>query len=217
MKKAVIFDLDGTLTDTLSSIADTANAVLVKNNFPAQPSDAYKQFMGDGAKVLIERALKAAGDNQIEEHIDKMLGEYLELFQTGCLSGVKPFKNIPELLNELKEREIKICVLSNKPHPMTNEVVKNIFGENFFDIVQGQSDDIPPKPNQKGIQSIVKRLEVKAEECLYVGDSGVDMDTGNLAEMESVGVLWGFRDRNELEAHKAAYIIADPLELLKLL
>ena len=217
MKKAVIFDLDGTLTDTLSSIANTANTVLKNNNFPPQPTEAYKQFAGDGAKVLIERALKAAGDNEVEEHINEVLAQYLKLFEKGCIEGVKPFKNIPELLKELKERGIKICILSNKPQMMTIEVVNNIFGENIFDIVQGQSEEIPPKPHQKGIQSIMKRLEVKAEECLYVGDSGVDMDTGNLAGIESVGVLWGFREKSELEAHNATYIISDPLEILTII
>lgn len=217
MKQAVIFDLDGTLTDTIGSIAEAGNAMLTLRGYAPQPVDAYRYFAGDGAKVLVLRALTAAGDPNPEGSLAEALEQYMDIFARTCTNGVKPFDGIPELLRELKLRGIHTAVLSNKPHPMTVDVVQSIFGEGVFTIVQGQTAEIPPKPNQTGVHHILTELDLKPEDCLYVGDTDVDMDTGRNAGIETVGVLWGFRDEAELMAHHAAHIISHPLQILELL
>lgn len=217
MKRAVIFDLDGTLTDTVGSIAEAGNAMLTLRGWNAQPVDAYRYFAGDGAKTLVLRALTAAGDPEAEHSLSEALAQYMDFFAKTCTHGVKPFDGIPELLAQLKQRDIRIAVLSNKPHPMTVDVVHCFFGETLFDVVQGQTADIPPKPDQTGVQRILSQLNLSAEDCLYVGDTDTDMDTGRNASMETIGVLWGFRGEDELKAHHADHIISHPLQLLDLL
>ena len=217
LKQAIIFDLDGTLTDTVGSIAEAGNAMLTLRGWQAQAVDAYRYFAGDGAKALVLRALIAAGDNNAEQSLPEALAQYMEIFAETCTHGVKPFDGIPELLTQLKERGVRIAVLSNKPHPMTVDVVHSFFGESLFDVVQGQTADIPPKPDQTGVQHILAQLNLHAEDCLYVGDTDTDMDTGRNASMETVGVLWGFRGEEELKAHHADHIISHPLQLLELL
>lgn len=217
MKHAVIFDLDGTLTDTVGSIAEAGNAMLTLRGYAPQPVDAYRYFAGDGAKMLVLRALTAAGDPDPECSLPQALEQYMEIFARTCTNGVNPFDGIPELLNELKARSIHTAVLSNKPHPMTVDVVHSIFGDGVFTIVQGQTADIPPKPDQTGVQRILAQLNLQPKDCLYVGDTDVDMDTGRNAGMETVGVLWGFRDEAELKAHRADHIISHPLQILELL
>lgn len=217
MKKAVIFDLDGTLTDTVGSIAEAGNAMLKRRGFEPQPVDAYRFFAGDGAKTLVLRALAAAGETEPEAVIDEALAQYMDIFATTCTNGVKPFDGIVELLNTLKERGIAAAVLSNKPHPMTCTVVQEIFGDAVFAVVQGQEAGMPPKPDQTGIKRILAQLNLQPEDCLYVGDTDTDMDTACNAGMEGVGVLWGFRQEAELREHHASHIISHPLQLLELL
>ncbi len=217
MKQAVIFDLDGTLTDTVGSIANASNQMLQLRGLPVQPVDAYRYYAGDGAKALVLRALKAAGDEEAEDHITEALEQYMAIFAQVCTQGVKPFDGIPELLRELKTRGIRTAVLSNKPHPMTVDVVRSFFGDDTFTLVQGQCAEIPPKPDQRGVNHILSLLGLSAADCLYVGDTDTDMQTGKNAGMDTVGVLWGFRDEEELRRHHADYIIAHPLQLLELL
>ena len=217
MKKAVIFDLDGTLTDTIGSIAEAGNAMLTLRGLQPQPVDSYRFFAGDGAKALVLRALAAAGEGDPAAVIDQALAQYMNIFKDTCTHGVKPFDGIVELLAEMKQRGIAAAVLSNKPHPMTVDVVHSFFGTETFAVVQGQTADIPPKPDQTGINRILAQLKLSSADCLYVGDTDTDMDTGRNAGIETVGVLWGFRDEAELRKHHADHIIAHPLEMLKLL
>ncbi len=217
MKQAVIFDLDGTLTDTVGSIANACNQMLQLRGYEPQPVDAYRYYAGDGAKALVLRALKAAGDEAVETHINEALAQYMGIFAETCTVGVKPFDGIPELLQELKTRGVHTAVLSNKPHPMTVDVVRSFFGDDTFTLVQGQCEGIPPKPDQTGVNHILSQLGLQAEDCLYVGDTDTDMQTGKNAKMDTVGVLWGFRDEEELRRHHADYIITHPLQLLELL
>ncbi len=217
MKQAVIFDLDGTLTDTVGSIANACNSMLKLRGLEAQPIDAYRYYAGDGAKMLVLRALKAAGDSDAESSLSEALEQYMNIFAKTCTDGVKPFDGIPELLSELKSRGIRTAVLSNKPHPMTVDVVNSFFPEGTFTIIQGQTADIPPKPDQKGVEHILSLLKLSADACLYVGDTDTDMQTGKNAGMETIGVLWGFRDEDELRRHNADHIIAEPLQLLNFL
>ena len=217
MKQAVIFDLDGTLTDTVGSIAEAGNRLLALRDYKPQPVDAYRYFAGDGAKTLVLRLLTAAGDPHPECSLPEALKQYMDIFSETCTHNVAPFAGIPELLRELSDRGVRTAVLSNKPHPMTLDVVHTFFGPDVFTVIQGQTAQIPPKPDQTGVQHILQKLNLSAADCLYVGDTNVDMDTGRNAGIDTVGVLWGVRDEAELRAHHATYIVSQPLAILDLL
>ena len=213
LKQAIIFDLDGTLTDTVGSIAEAGNAMLTLRGWQAQAVDAYRYFAGDGAKALVLRALIAAGDSNAEQSLPEALAQYMEIFAETCTHGVKPFDGIPELLTQLKERGVRIAVLSNKPHPMTVDVVHSFFGESLFDVVQGQTADIPPKPDQTGVQHILAQL---LKGVLGVIAQGLDMGIGSTGtDQEVVGKAADPIDLQELDIHalfgiqSLGYLIGD--------
>ena len=213
MKKAVIFDLDGTLADTIASITYCGNLALSRFGLPSFGEEDYKHFVGDGAAMLIRRALLAAGDERLE-HFDEVYEAYLEIFAKDCMYQVKPYEGICALLEELKRLSVRIAVLSNKPDRDSLRVVEALFGKGYFDFVQGQRADIPRKPDPAGVYRIMEAFVLPAGDFLYVGDSGVDMKTGRAAGIFTVGVLWGFRDRKELVENGADAVISKPLELL---
>ena len=213
MKKAVIFDLDGTLADTIASITYCGNLALSRFGLPSFGEEDYKHFVGDGAAMLIRRALLAAGDERLE-HFDEVYETYLEIFAKDCMYQVKPYEGICALLEELKRLSVRIAVLSNKPDRDSLRVVEALFGKGYFDFVQGQRADIPRKPDPAGVYRIMEAFVLPAGDFLYVGDSGVDMKTGRAARIFTVGVLWGFRDREELVENGADAVISKPLELL---
>lgn len=213
MKKAVIFDLDGTLADTIASITYCGNLALSRFALPSFGEEDYKHFVGDGAAMLIRRALLAAGDERLE-HFDEVYETYLEIFAKDCMYQVKPYEGICALLEELKRLSVRIAVLSNKPDRDSLRVVEALFGKGYFDFVQGQRADIPRKPDPAGVYRIMEAFVLPAGDFLYVGDSGVDMKTGRAAGIFTVGVLWGFRDRKELVENGADAVISKPLELL---
>lgn len=213
MKKAVIFDLDGTLADTIASITYCGNLALSRFGLPSFGEEDYKHFVGDGAAMLVRRALLAAGDERLE-HFDEVYEAYLEIFAKDCMYQVKPYEGICALLEELKRLSVRIAVLSNKPDRDSLRVVEALFGKGYFDFVQGQREDIPRKPDPAGVYRIMEAFVLPAGDFLYVGDSGVDMKTGRAAGIFTVGVLWGFRDREELVENGADAVISKPLELL---
>lgn len=213
MKKAVIFDLDGTLADTIASITYCGNLALSRFGLSSFGEEDYKHFVGDGAAMLIRRALLAAGDERLE-HFDEVYEAYLEIFAKDCMYQVKPYEGICALLEELKRLSVRIAVLSNKPDRDSLRVVEALFGKGYFDFVQGQRADIPRKPDPAGVYRIMEAFVLPAGDFLYVGDSGVDMKTGRAAGIFTVGVLWGFRDRKELVENGADAVISKPLELL---
>ncbi len=214
--KAVIFDLDGTLSDSILSIAYCANRALEKFGLKPFETDRYKYFVGDGAAELIRRTLQNQPVERMELY-EAVKEEYTKLFAVDCMYEVKPYEEIRELLAELKSREIKIAVLSNKPHVNTCKVIHDLFGDAVFDVVQGQTPEINKKPSPDGVFLISEKLGIPMEEILYVGDTNTDMQTGKSAGAFTVGVLWGFRDRAELEENHADAIIDHPLELLNYL
>ena len=174
----------------------------------------YKYFVGDGAANLVKRALIKGGDTELT-HFEAAYARYKEIFQANCMYQVKPYEGIPKLLEELKKRGMKIAVLSNKPHHATVDVIESLFGKGYFDVVQGQVDGVPIKPDPAGVFRILDRFGLTADEVIYMGDTATDMKTGKAAGAFTVGVLWGFRDRAELEEGHADAIIAQPLDLLK--
>lgn len=215
MIKACIFDLDGTLADTLESIACAGNRALEVVGYEPLPKDNYKYYAGDGAKTLVERVLFDAGDKELFK-LDEAFEIYSNFFKADCTYKVTVFDGIYDVIQKLKAKGIKVTVLSNKPHERTLDVIKKLFGDDVFDVVWGQKDSIPKKPDPTSALMTAKTLGVEPKECLYIGDTDVDMQTGNSAGMVTVGVLWGFRDREELEKHGAHYIIGHPSEIYDL-
>lgn len=213
--RACIFDLDGTLCDSVESIAWSGNHMLADLGMRQASLEDYKIFVGDGVDVLMHRLLRFGGDEEASR-FEEAKRIYTNYFREGCLYNVKAYPGIMEALAELKRRGAKTAVLSNKPHENTKEVIDRVFGLDTFDLVQGQSDLFPRKPAPDGALSLARQLKAAPEECLYVGDTGTDMRTGRAAGMYTVGVLWGFRGREELEREGADRIIADAAELTEI-
>lgn len=215
MYKACIFDLDGTLTDTLESLTYSVNATLTELNLPCITSEECRSFVGNGARFLIERALQASGDENLT-YIEKAMDVYGRIFKEYCTYKVKPYDGIVEMLEELKRLGVKMAVLSNKPHLQTIDVVSTFFGEDTFVYAQGQMEGVPRKPDPTAALMIAEKLLVDREECVYIGDSEVDMKTASAAGMTGVGVTWGFRSEAVLLESGANHTINHPEELLSI-
>lgn len=215
MYKACIFDLDGTLTDTLESLTYSVNATLKELHLPCITSEQCKSFVGSGARCLMERALRAAGDKELI-HMENAMEIYGRIFKENCTYHVAPYEGVVEMLRHLKEAGVKLAVLSNKPHLQTLDVVATFFEEGTFAHVQGQQDNVPRKPDPTAALMIAEKLGVSKEKCVYIGDSDVDMQTGKAAGMETVGVTWGFRPKKLLLEHGAKHTIDYPKELISI-
>ena len=215
MYKACIFDLDGTLTDTLESLTYSVNATLSELGLSQITEEQCKAFVGSGARKLIERSLKAAGDPELL-HVEKAMEVYGRVFKENCTYHVAPYEGIEELLNTLKALGVRLAVLSNKPHLQTKDVVATFFGADTFTCVQGQQEGIPRKPDPSAVFMIANELNAACEECLYIGDSDVDMQTGNAAGVTTIGVTWGFRSREVLKENGAVYIVNKAEEIMSI-
>ena len=212
--KACIFDLDGTLTNTLESMTYSVNLTLEEMGLSKITKDQCRLFVGNGARVLMEKSLKAAGDTDASR-IEEGMEIYGRIFDRNCTYHVTPYEGIPEMLKALKDKGIHLAVLSNQPDRQTVKVVKAIFGEELFDYAQGQKDGIRRKPEPDGVWYLMEQMHVSKEECLYIGDSEVDAATGRNAGLKTIGVLWGFRDRKTLETAGVDDLIDRPDELLQ--
>lgn len=216
MIKACIFDLDGTLTNTLPTISHYANGALEKNGFLPYDEEKYKYFVGNGAKTLVERMLTAQ-NKMSEENFARVFGDYNRAYDAAPLERTVVYDGIFPLLEALRARGIKTAVLSNKPDFATTSVVKHFFGA-LFDVAHGAREGIPLKPSPEGAYLILSELGVtEPSSVLYVGDTSVDMDTGKAAGFYTVGVKWGFREEKELQEHGADAVVSHPLEILELI
>ena len=215
MIKVCIFDLDGTLARTQESIARPVNMTLAHYGLPEQPVEAFNYFAGDGIKNALKRALIASGDTEAT-HLEEGLPMCRKWMQEDPCYHVEPYDHIIWALEELKKRGVKIAVFSNKPHISAVSVVETIFGKGFFDHIQGQTDQIPIKPNPTGVSEILRSFGAEKDECLYFGDTNTDMLTARNAGVTAVGVTWGFRPRSELEEYKADILIDSAKEIPQL-
>ena len=208
--KAVIFDLDGTLLNTLSDLADSANHVLSELSLPIHDYESYKYFVGNGIPKLIERCLPA--DRQ-ELH-SKALSMFSEYYALHSKDKTAPYDDIKELLGTLSEKGLKLGVITNKAHDIAVKVVEEYFGRDIFGRIRGLDDNIKARPDPSGALSVMQSLGVTPSEVLYIGDSGVDMQTAKNAGFTPLGVLWGFRKKDELIENGAKYIAQKPLDIL---
>ena len=215
MYKACIFDLDGTLTDTLESLTYSVNATLKELGLGQITDIQCKAFVGSGARRLIEQSLRAAGDPNAER-IEEAMEAYGRIFKKHCTYHVAPYEGIVDMLQELKKEGVQLAVLSNKPHLQTKDVVATFFAEGTFSRVYGQQEGVPRKPDPAAVHMILEELGVTREECLYIGDSDVDMQTGCAAGVHAVGVSWGFRTRDVLIKHGATYVVDKPKEIISI-
>jgi len=216
MYKACVFDLDGTLTDTLSSISYFANRALEKYGLKAIEKEKYKIMVGNGAKILVKRMMAENGNNDEELYL-KVLEEYNGTYDNDFTYLTRVYDGIEELLEFLKEENFKIGVVSNKPHSTTVQIVNHFFENGVFDRVYGQRENVPIKPDPTTVFQVLDEFGVAAEECIYAGDTGTDMKTGKNAGAFTVGVTWGFRDAKELKENGADLIINHPRELAEFL
>lgn len=214
MYKACIFDLDGTLTDTLDSLTFSVNETLKEMGLPPITRDECRMFVGNGAKVLLEKSLKASGEKDLAR-LDEAMQRYDRIFKTGCTYHVVPYDGIMELLSKLKSAGIRMAVLSNKPDRDALSVVEEIFGTDTFQWIQGQKEGVPRKPDPAAALDIAQKLQADASETLYIGDSEVDIATGRAAGMKTIGVSWGFRGREALREAGAELIMDSPLEIFE--
>lgn len=215
MYKVCIFDLDGTLTDTLDSLVFSVNETLKEMELSSITREQCRMFVGNGARVLLEKALGVNGEDAVLR-IDEAMQGYDRIFKTNCTYHVIPYDGIRDLLKEMQAEGIRLAVLSNKPDRDAVSVVETIFGKEMFQWVQGQKEGVPKKPDPSAALSIAGKLGAGPSETLYVGDSEVDIATGRAAGMTTVGVSWGFRGREALKEAGAARIVDLPEEIMEL-
>ncbi len=216
MIKGAIFDLDGTLLATLESIAKSGNEMLKTFGYQSIPVKQYGAFAGNGADKLVERALIYSGDTELS-HLEEAIRVYRECFGRYCSYKVQPYDGILAMLDKLVSKNIRLGVVTNKPHNNAVRLMKEYFGDYPFTHVLGQQEGFPQKPDPTGILTVLKDWNIAPLECVYLGDSDVDMQTGNHAGCLTVGVLWGFRDETELRENGAHHVIFHPTDLLALL
>lgn len=212
--KGIIFDLDGTLVNSLEDISDAMNTVLTNLNYPTHTYDTYQYFIGSGLRNLVSKALPASNntEDQIETCFQTMINEY----RKNCTIKTKPYEGIITLLDELGSQNIKLAVFSNKADELTKKIAAEIFPD-YFDAAVGLSTEELKKPNPFEAIEISKNWNLKTEEILFVGDSDIDMQTAVNANMFPVGVTWGYRTEQELKNSGAKLVINNPSELIEIL
>ena len=213
--KAVIFDLDGTLLNTLEDIGNAVNRILSKRGYPTHPMDSYRDFVGDGSEILVKRALpeSASTRDKVLACLDEFKVEYGKTWD----ATTTPYAGIPELLSYLTHEGIQIAVLSNKSHVFTRQCVDRQLAAWTFEKVIGFSSRFPKKPDPAGALSILADLNIDKKNCLFMGDSGVDMQTAAAAGIFSVGAAWGFRSEAELMEYGCRFLARHPMDVLSLI
>lgn len=211
MIKAVLFDLDGTLVNSLYDLADSTNYTLTQMGFPTHETERYKYFVGDGIPKLIERTLPVSERN--EKTKAEALKIFMDYYRQHYVDKTVPYKGIKELLSNLKAEGLKLAVVSNKAQEMALTVTSKLLGDEFS-IVCGKQEGYPAKPDPTLTLKVIADLNVEPQSCVFIGDSGMDMLVAKNAGCTAVGVLWGFREETELLSNGANYTVKNPLEIL---
>ena len=212
MVRAVLFDLDGTLTNTLEDIADAMNRSLRLHGLPEWPLDAYRYLVGDGAKKLAKRAVR---DRQ--ELALSVQQEYQAYYQEHTRVKTQPYAGVPEMLRALQDKGLKLAVFSNKPDADTKNVVAHFFPDIPWAAVRGQIEGVPVKPDPTGALAVAEALQIPPAEFLYLGDTATDMHCAVNAGMLPIGALWGFRTAEELQSSGARQLVQHPMDVLSCL
>lgn len=213
--KGVIFDLDGTLLNSIEDLAESMNTVLKKSNFPTHKASEYENYIGSGILNLVQKALPES--HRDSDNCMKYFHMMFEEYSKNCTNKTAPYEGIAELLDKLEANYIKMGILSNKADKLTKKAVQVLLPNWNFECVEGLTSEEHKKPNPIKALHISKKMGIDPNEIIFVGDSGVDMETANNAGMYAVGVLWGFRSKEELISTGANKIISHPLELLNIL
>ncbi len=216
-KKTIIFDLDGTLIDSLEDIAVCMNQVLKELNLPIHEMNDYKYFVGGGISILVDNALNALNKEITDELKEKVTQRFKEIYDQKLHLKTKAYDGIYELLDELVSLDCNIGILSNKPHEFTVQYANSLFSKYNIKEVHGQKSDVPKKPDPIAAISIANSFNIPCEEIYFVGDTMVDMQTAVNANMIGIGVLWGFRDEKELMENGADFIVKHPLDILDII
>lgn len=211
--KAILFDLDGTLLDTLKDLADSMNVALERLGFPTHPVESYKIFVGDGIRCEAERALPP--EHRDEGTIEKCVEIARQEYDRRWADNTTPYPDIPEVLDEIQKRHIPMTILSNKPDDFVQVMVEKLLGSWEFAAVAGVKDDSRRKPDPAAALHIASKLAIPAKDFLYLGDTNTDMQTATAAGMYAVGALWGFRGEEELVSNGAKKVIKSPKYILE--
>lgn len=214
MKKLVIFDLDGTLLNTIADLAAASNYALEQCGYPTHAPATYPYFVGNGVTKLLERILPEEDRNDVT--LQKMRAHFTEYYDEHCTDLTVPYPGIPELLDSLTAEGVNIAVASNKYQSAVSQLIEKFFPQYQWAAVEGNKEGWPVKPDPSIVFDILSKCPTAKSDVLYVGDSGVDMDTARRACVESCGVTWGFRPESELRDHYADHIVTTPAELLRL-
>jgi HAD hydrolase, family IA, variant 1 len=212
--RAAIFDLDGTLVDSLADLADSANAMLAYYGFRPHDVDAYRYFVGDGSRKLIERILPQER-NRDAAFVDEALARYKDCYAQRLLYQTKPYDGILAMLEELRRRKIPMAICTNKHQSASDKIVEKLFPKNTFQEVVGDQKGLPRKPDPQKVLQIAAQMDVSPASIAYFGDTAVDMDTAHNAGALAVGVLWGFRPQEELIERGAQILLSHPRELFQ--
>ncbi len=213
--KAVIFDLDGTLLNTIGDISSSINTVMTEIDKPSFSETEIKYFVGSGVNILIEKVIEARKLDK--EMFQFVKARYLEIYRTNCLIKTAPYPGIVHLLENLEKANIALNVLSNKPDVDAISVTRHFFPQIKFTNILGKRKEFPIKPHPDSVEHIIKSLKLSKAEVLYVGDTSIDIETAKNSGLVSVGVLWGFRDLSDLQNAQADFIVAEPDEIFKLI
>lgn len=213
-KRLAIFDLDGTLLDTVADLANATNQALAKCGYPTHPTEAYYHFVGNGINKLFARALPEEARN--EENVLRIRTHFIPYYNEHNADDSRPYPGIVELLHKLQSHGVQVAVASNKYQQATAKLVAHFFPDIRFAAVYGQREGVAIKPDPTIVNDILSVTGVSRADTIYIGDSGVDMLTAHNAEVESIGVTWGFRDEEELSSNGANHIVHHAEEILKL-
>lgn len=211
MIKGCIFDLDGTLVDSLEDLALSVNKVLENHQLPIHELSAYNYFVGNGTRKLMERALGQDHLDILEECLD----EFHRVYDIHCLDHTRPYPGIEELISQLSKHNVRMAVVTNKPHHLAIKIVESLFPDNFITIL-GQQDLYLTKPAPESTHLALMTMKLSRHDCVFIGDSQVDIETAYNADMESIGVSWGFRSESELKAANATYVVSTPNEIMEI-